>query len=88
MWIKSTSLPVLLLAIINYVKCFELTSIVDPDKITSEDARMFGSIVGIIVENIDWLPIEINVIDVIRGFLGVISRIFLSTTSTVQSMVG
>lgn len=51
-----------------------------------ENARMFGSIVGIIVENIDWLPIEVNAIDIVTSAISFITSLFESTTSTITSM--
>lgn len=90
MCLKKLFCLILVLSMINCIHCSRY-SLSDLPKTTSraktsDQARMFGSIVGIIVQNIDWLPIEVNVIDIIFNAIDFISTLFESTTSTITSM--
>lgn len=81
---------ILVLTMMTCIQCSRY-ALSDLPKTTSRDkssdqARMFGSIVGIIVQNIDWLPIEVNVIDIISNAIEFFSTLFESTTSTITSM--
>lgn len=82
---------VILINLITGIQCYgyQLLKSNDQSRASHQDqenARMFGSIVGIIVENIDWLPIEVNVIDIVTSAISFITSLFESTTSTITSM--
>lgn len=49
--------------------------------IIHQEARYFGSLVGILLGQIDWLPIEINVIDVMAEVVQLLSGWLLSSTA-------
>lgn len=83
-------LMVILINLITGIQCYgyQLLKSSDHSRASHQDqeARMFGGIVGIIVENIDWLPIEVNVIDIVTSAISFITSLFESTTSTITSM--
>lgn len=91
MWNKQSLLIliVVLITVIDRSKCELQNYLSDHQQqlqTTKSQARLFGSIVGIIVSNIDWLPIEINVIDMIIGAVSFFSNLLSSTTSAISSM--
>lgn len=84
--IKILALFIIHSVLINHVQCSEFQSVAEYS--VQEEARMFGGIVGFIISHIDWLPIEINVIDLFTDTVRVVSGWFGSLTSTVESMSG
>lgn len=76
----------LISTVINVIHCSRYPDTSVLAKTSEDQARLFGGIVGLIVSNIDWLPIEVNVIDIIKSFISFFSNLFSSTTSTITAM--
>ena len=50
----------------------------------SEQARLFGGIIGTLISYIPWLPIEINMIDLITSAIAFFSDLLGSTAAAVS----
>lgn len=87
---RTNHLLLIIIFLINDVQCSESNynsvSVVAHQKSNGDNARFLGFLVGTIVQNIDWLPFEINVIDVITAMVRVFSGWFASATSTLTTM--
>ena len=82
-------LPVLLVIVVNCTEAAfrrdtRVSLVKERRTAASEQARLFGGIIGTLISYIPWLPIEINMIDVITSAIAFFSDLLGSTAAAVS----